>query len=43
MSYARFATMIVVSIVVMYGLMYLNTWGPSITCSSARHDCGWPC
>lgn len=26
MSYARFAAMIVVSTVVMYGLMYLNTW-----------------
>lgn len=26
MSYARFATMIVVSTIVMYGLMYLNTW-----------------
>lgn len=26
MSYARFAAMVVVSTVVMYGLMYLNTW-----------------
>jgi len=26
MSYARFAAMIAVSTVVMYGLMYLNTW-----------------
>ena len=26
MSYARFAAMIAVSTIVMYGLMYLNTW-----------------
>ena len=29
MSYLRFAAMIVTSTVIMYGLMYLNTWAPS--------------
>ena len=28
MSYGRFATMIVTSTVIMFGLMYLNTYGP---------------
>jgi hypothetical protein len=28
MSYLRFTAMIVTSTIVMFGLMYLNTWAP---------------
>ena len=42
MGYGRFLAMIATSTIVMYGLMYLNTyaWDQS---GSARHGSGWRC
>ena len=40
MSYWRFAAMIATSTVVMFGLMYLNTYAWT-TCSGARRAPGW--
>lgn len=40
MGYGRFLATVATSTVLMFVLMYLNTF-PSTTCFSARRACGW--